>query len=720
MSDPVSWENREGIALITIDNPPVNALGHAVRAGLQAAVEAAEADPAVRALVIAAAGRSFPAGADIREFDRPSAAPHLPELCDRVEACAKPVIAALHGTVLGGGLELALAAHVRIAEASARFGFPEVLLGLCPGAGGTQRAPRLIGAAAALELMLTGQPIGAAGAEALGLIDGVVAEGLIAAALALAADLARGPAPLPTRARDEGFRAPGLYEAAIAAARAEPAPAHLPAPGRIVDCVEAALLLPFEAGLAFERAAFEDLLETPAARALRHVFLAERRLAKMPELRASPREIARIGVIGAGRMGAGLTVALLAAGFPVTLIDRDRNRLVAGLERIADLHEAAIARGQMTAEQRDADWARLAGSAELRRLAEADLVIEATPEEAGAKAAVFAELGTFAKPGALLATTSAALDLTPLGAAAGRPRDLLALRFELPAQSARLVEIGLTTQTAADAVAGAAALARRLGKLALRAGPPGGLLIGRLAAALQEAADRLLLAGASPYAVDAALRAWGYEHGPYHAEDRIGLDIGQARRRRLAAGRAPAEGAPGLGDGLCEVGRLGQAVGAGWYRYPEGSLRGQEDAEVLAMLTAERYRRLAGATAAADGQPGTTAGLPQGAAPGTAAPPPDAAEIQRRCLLALVAEGARLVAEGCALRPSDVDMAAILALGYPRWRGGPLQTADEIGLLEVKTALAELAPEAPGLWSPPDLLGELVKNGRRFASLNTD
>lgn len=698
MTAPVSWENRGGVALITIDSPPVNALGQPVREALLAAVEAAEASPAVRALVIAAVGRSFPAGADIREFDRPAAPPHLAELCDRIEACRKPVVAALYGTVLGGGLELALAAHVRIALASTVLGFPEVALGILPGAGGTQRAPRLIGARAALQLMQSGRPIRAAEAQAIGLIDGVVDDGLLEDATALAADLAADLAaehklPVPTRDRSEGFRDPLGYEAAVAAARRVAQNPALPAADRIADCVEAALLLPFDAGLAFERAAFDDLVTSPAARGLRHAFLAERRAAKIPEAAAQPRPVDLVGVVGAGRMGAGIVAALLAADLRVTLVERDHDALVDGLERIADLHEAAIARGQMTPDRRDAEWARLAGTTDLSLLAAADLTIEAVPEDAAGKSELFSRLRGVLKPGALLASASATLDLAELAPVAGRPADTLALRFLLPADTCRLVEIGVLPSTSSEAVATAFALVRRLGKVAVRARATPGLIAGRLLAAWHTAADLTIAAGASPYEVDAAMRAWGFAQGPCEAEDALGLDT-TIPLRLLLARHGGADGLSTLPQRLAEAGRLGAAAGAGWYLHPPGGSRPQQDPEVLALVARERTRL------------------------GHAPQPIPPAEIARRLLLALAAEGTRLVAEGAALRPSDVDTVMVAGLGFPRWRGGPMLTADLTGLLETKTALAALAAEAPALWTPPLTLTELIKYGRRFADLN--
>ncbi|MBI1218786.1 MAG: 3-hydroxyacyl-CoA dehydrogenase [Rhodobacteraceae bacterium] len=697
MMQAAEWENHEGTALITLDNPPVNALGHDLRAALAAAVDEAEADPAIHAIVIRAARRTFPAGADIREFGKPPVPPLLPDLCTRIEACSKPVVAALHGTALGGGLELALAAHARVALASTRLGFPEVALGLLPGAGGTQRTPRLIGAEATLRMMTNGRPIRAAEALALGLVDRVVEDDVTAAALALAAELAAaGQPPVPTRERTEGFHYPVAYEAAIATARKAPQNPDLPAPGRIIDCVEAALLLPFDAGLSFERAAFGDLVDSAAAKGLRHAFLAERRVTKIPEAGATPRAIAHVGVVGGGLMGAGILVALLDAGLTATLVERDADALTTGLERIATIHEAAVAKGRMKPERRDADWARLSGSTDLAVLAEADLVIEAVPEDEALKADLFRRLDPILKPGAPLATNTSYLDVNVLARVTSRPSDVLGLHFFSPANVMRLVEVIAGAETAPDAVATGFALAKRMGKTAVRAGVCDGFIGNRILTAYRTAADITVEDGATPYAVDAAMRGFGFPLGPYQLADRTGLDISWARRKRMAPLRDPEARYVAIADRLCEAGRLGQKTGAGWYAYPEGARQGQEDPAVLAVIAAER------------------------AAKGLTPQDFTADEIARRCLLAMIAEAARIAEEGIALRPSDIDVVMLAGYAFPRWRGGPMKAADLIGLLPVRTELAALAPSAPAIWTPPPILSELIKYGRCFDDLNGD
>ncbi len=698
MTQMVTWEIRDGIAVLTLDNPPVNALGQDLRAGIWQAIEAAGADPAVQAIVICAEGRNFSAGADIREFGKPPVAPSLPDLCNLIEASAKPVIAAIQGKALGGGFELALAAHARIAQRTAKVGLPEVTLGILPGAGGTQRTPRLIGAEPALRLILGGKPLRARDAQAMGLLDGVVEDGLVDAAIALARNMvADGKPVVPTRARRDGFHEPAAYEAAIAAARTAqdkvPANPDLPANSRIIDCIEAALLLPFDAGLTFERSAFEDCLGSIGARGLRHAFLAERRTAKIPELGTQPRAIAHVGVIGGGLMGAGIIVALMGAGLAVSLVERDHDSLVAGLERIADIHENAVAKGRMTAEARDEQWARLKGSADITTLAEVDLVIEAASEDEAIKTALFRQLDSVVKPGAILATNTSYLDINTLAAATSSPGDVVGLHFFSPAHIMRLMEVVVGAQTAPDVVTAGFALAARLGKVAVRAGVCDGFIGNRILTAYRTAADFTLEDGASPAQIDAAMRAFGMALGPYQVSDMAGLDISWARRKRLAPTRDPKARYVSIADRLCEAGRFGQKSGAGYYSYPDGRV-GKEDPATQAIIEAER------------------------AAKGITPRSFTAEEIQRRCLAAMANEGARILQEGIALRPSDLDVVLLSGYGYPRWRGGPMQSADEIGLLELKNTLLAYAKETPEFWRPADLLGELIKNGRHFADLN--
>lgn len=494
---PAVRQHRVGAVLaLIIDSPPVNALGQAVRAGLLGGIAAAEADADIGAVVIRATGRMFSAGADIAEFSQPPRQPLLADVCDRIEACSKPVVAALHGSVLGGGLELALAAQVRVALATTvRLGFPEVGLGILPGAGGTQRLPRLIGAEAALRLMLTGRPISAAEALAMGLLDRVVDDGLEVAALAAAeAAMTGGAAVVPTRARRDGMRDPLAYQAAVAAARQSLHDTRLPGPARIIDCVEAAQLLPFEQGQIFERAAYAELLATPEAVALHHAFLAERRLARMPEAGVVPRKLRALAVIGAA--AADTVLELLQAGYPVVLVDADRAALVAALELVAAWQEAAVQAGRLSPEARDADWARLTPAlAGGGALAEADMVLAADGE-------ALAQAARVTQPGTVL------VRLGPGGGVAGpRAADMLGLQFA-PA-GGRLAEVIVWPDSAPDAVATVLALLRQLRRRAARVQAPGDIGGQVMAAGRAAAAHLAADAGLAPEALAAALAGFG-------------------------------------------------------------------------------------------------------------------------------------------------------------------------------------------------------------------
>ena len=698
MNDHVTYEVQDGVAVLTIAHPPVNALSFSVRSGLFDAVERADLDPTVRSVLIRAQGRTFPAGADVREFGKPRAKPILSTVVARIEACSKPVVAAVQGTALGGGFEVALGAHYRLADRKARFGLPEVGLGVLPGGGGTQRVPRLTGAAPALDLMLSGKPVSAQTASDLGLVDALVDGDVAAAGFAFARDLAeKGAAPRPTRDRREGFNDVAAYTAAIAARRAEAAKSPLAAPGKIVDCVEAAMLLPFDAGIAMERAAFDDCENSEGARALRHAFFAERRAAKVPELDgATLREVNTIGVVGAGTMGTGIAVACLDAGFPVTLVERDDDGLMRGVERIDAIYDRSVSKGRIDATTRDARMGLLSGTTRMEDLGRVDLVIEAVFEETSVKEGVFAQLDAVMKPGAILATNTSYLDINALAETISRPEDVVGYHFFSPANIMKLLEIVVADKTDPNVVATGFALAKKLRKVPVRAGVTDGFIGNRILAAYRLAADFMLEDGATPAQIDAAMRAYGFPVGPYQVLDIAGLDISWARRKRLAATRDPAHRYVTIGDTLCERGWFGQKAGRGYYLYDDGSRVGREDPEVLQVITEARADK--------------------GIAPRTFT----VEEIQARCLGAMANEGARLLEEGVALRPSDIDVVLFFGYGFPRWRGGPMMAADLRGLLTVENELKSWMEEAPEFWTPAPLWDDLVKNGRHFADMNDD
>ena len=695
----VAWARFERLAVVTIDNPPVNALAVDVRRGLLAAVAAADADSGVDAIVIVGAGPHFIAGAELREFGRPPEAPSLPEVCARIENCKKPVVAALHGAALGGGLEVALSAHYRVVMPSALLGFPEVQMGLMPGSGGTQRGPRLVGLAAALDLMLSGRQVRAGEAVALGLADRV-GDGADARTegLAYAKELLAAQAPL-RRSRDA--QRPGADPAAdaalLAATRADSVKASrgLFSPINIIDAVEASLTLPFDDGMALERKLFNACVASPQRAALVHAFLAERQTAKAPETRAArPRHIESVGVIGGGTMGAGIAVALLDAGLPVTMVERDEAALAQGRARVDKVYDGQVAKGRMTALAKAAVMARFSGAIDYEALAAADLVVEAVFEDMQVKHKVFSELDRVCKPGAVLATNTSYLDIDRIAAGVSRPADVLGLHFFSPANVMKLLEIVVPAQTGADVVATAFELARRLRKVPVRAGVCDGFIGNRILARYRAAADHMVEDGASPYEIDQAVRGFGYPMGPYQVSDLAGGDIGWATRKRKTATRDPAARYVQIADRLCERGWFGQKTGRGWYRYHEGSRTGQPDPEVLGIVDAERRR--AGITPRSFSDD----------------------EIVRRYLAAMVDEGANVVHEGIALRPLDVDVTLLHGYGFPRFRGGPMHHADRIGLPVLLADIRQFALQDPLFWRASPLLVQLVERGADFASLN--
>ncbi len=695
---PVTFRRSGQVLVVSVDNPPVNALGVDVRRGLVAAIDAAQSDPAVAALLIVGAGRNFIAGADIREFGQPPQPPALPDVCNRIEACSKPVVAALHGAALGGGLEVALAAHYRLAVGGAKLGLPEVHLGLMPGAGGTQRAPRLIGAGPALELMLSGRHLGSDEALALGLVDRLGrSDDTLAEGLAYAQGLLAAGAPV-RRTRDaQGLADRDASRAALDAARADVAAKSrgLFSPQKIVEAVEAALDRPFDEGLRLERTLFLQCIDSPQRAGLIHAFFAEREVAKAPETKAAqPRPLASASVIGGGTMGAGIAVAMLDAGMTVTMVERDEESLARGRANVEKVYDSLVAKGRLSAEAKAAVMARFNGATSYDALNQADLVVEAVFEDMAVKKAVFAQLDRVCKPGAVLATNTSYLDIDQIAASISRPQDVLGLHFFSPAHIMKLLEIVVPAKVSADAVATGFELAKKLRKVAVRAGVCDGFIGNRILAVYRQAADYMLEDGASPYQIDEALREFGYPMGPYQVADLAGGDIGWATRKRRAATRDPRARYVEIADRICERGWFGQKTGRGWYLYAKGSRSGTPDPEVLAIVDAERRR--AGITPRSFSNE----------------------EIVRRYLAAMINEGANVVHEGIALRPLDVDVTFVAGYGFPRQRGGPMKYADTVGLPQVLADIREFAKQDPLFWQPSPLLVDLVARGKDFDSLN--
>ncbi|MFW8595827.1 FAD-dependent oxidoreductase [Cribrihabitans neustonicus] len=685
-----------GVAVVRVDNPPVNALSQAVRAGLRASLRAALDSGDVKAVVICCAGRGFFAGADIREFGQPPKAPALPDLINEIEAVPVPVVAVMHGSALGGGLEVALGAHYRIAAPGTRLGLPEVSLGLLPGAGGTQRLPRLVPAADAARMITGGKPVDAETALSLGLIDRIAdGDDACAAGIAFARELiagGKGPRPAGSLACNR------LEPAELEAIRAQTAKAARGAiaPLKCLEAVEAAMTLPFADGLKRERAVFQELMESDQSKALIHAFFAERQAGKLPELGGTePRAISRIGVVGGGTMGAGIAVSALLSGLEVTLAERDDAAAAKAAASAAKMLESAVKRGKLAAERREAILAEsFRTTTRFEDFAQADLVIEAVFESMDVKKDVFTRLDRVCKPGVILASNTSYLDLNAIAAMTSRPQDVIGLHFFSPAHVMRLLEVVVGAKTAPDVVATGFALAKRLNKVAVRAGICDGFIGNRILSHYGKAVYGMVLAGASPYAVDRALTGFGLAMGPFAVGDLAGLDIGWANRKRLAPERDPRETYPEFADRLCELGRFGRKTGRGFYIYEDGAAP-RPDPEVEEIIEKERAAK--GITPRSIGD----------------------AEIVSRYMAAMVNEAARVVGDGIALRPLDVDVTLLNGYGFPRWRGGPMHYADTVGLDKILADICRYHEEDPFLWQPAPLLQRLASEGRTFASLNS-
>ena len=684
-----------GIAELVIWNPPVQALSANVRTGLWNQLDRAVEDNSVQAVLIRADGRTFPAGADIREFGKPPAEPSLPDLCGKIEDSPKIVVAALHGTVLGGGLELALSAHYRIADAGASMGFPEINLGILPGAGGTQRAPRIAGAAPSLELMLSGRPATAMRALGIGLIDRIAEGGLADSARAYTAELlAGGKGVRKTRERKEGIGDAAEFFAACAETEAKLAKkAQIPAARHIIDCVRKAADSTFETGMAFERECFLRCVSSPESKAMRHIFFAERTAAKPAGDPVKPRDIRSVAVIGGGTMGSGIAASCLQAGLETVLIETDDISLAAAEDRVRAVIGRAVSRGRTEKSAADAQLARFSGHAGMGREIAADLVIEAVFEDLNLKSQVLMNISERLRPGAVFATNTSYLDVNRLAETCGRNPDFLGLHFFAPAHVMRLVEVVPTLWTGRAAESTAFSLVKRLGKTGVRAGAQEGFIGNRMLAAYREAADLMLLDGATPFQIDAAWREFGFAMGIYETQDLSGLDISWSRRKRLAKSRDPDKRYCSLGDALCERGWFGQKSGRGYYLYDGGGRR--ENPAVHELLA--DARRASGSDAAKEFT---------------------AQKIQFQILAAMICEGARILEDGGAVRPSDIDVVKVSGYGFPRWKGGPMHYADFTGIDRVRDLVSRLQEAEPKLWSVPDLLRKMAEERILFDSIN--
>ncbi len=683
---------REGeLLLASISHPPVNALSHAVRAGLMAALDAAEKDPGIRALILLGAGKNFSAGADVREFGQPFRAPELGAVVERTEGFGKPVIAALHGNALGGGLELALACHFRIALEGTKLALPEVRLGIIPGAGGTQRLPRLIGAAAALGVIAEGRELSAAEALKLGLVDECVAQDLEGAAIRFARKLLQdGSVVRRTGEIDPGPLDEALFEqAARNVARRQ---RGFQAPLEAIRAVRLAHELPLKEGLARELEICMALLNGEQSRAQRHAFAAEREIARIPGLAPDTpvRALQQAAVIGSGVMGRGIAMTLAGAGIRVTLTGRSLASARDALGAIARSYESAVGRGALTAAVAAERLALIMPAEEERAAGAADLVVEAISENLADKTALFARLGARCRTGAILASNTSFLDLGALAAASGRPADVAGLHFFNPAHLMRLVEVVRTPDTAPEVVASLLALARRLGKIPVLVGAKEGFVANRMLARRSREALFLVEEGALPEEVDRALVDFGFPAGPFAVQDLGGLDVVLATRRARFGSLSERERQADLLEQLHAAGRLGQKSGAGWYRYDD-ERRAQPDPAVAALIARHCARR--GIVRRAIG----------------------ATEITERCLYAMINEGARLLEEGIVPRAQEIDVIWLHGFGFPAYRGGPMFYADQVGLGQVLGRLNEYRRSVgEEYFSPAPLIERLAAAGRGF------
>jgi 3-hydroxyacyl-CoA dehydrogenase len=693
MTSPVTLSKTAGVAVIRIDNPPVNALSHAVRRGIVEHLADAVEDKSVCAIVFICAGRTFIAGADITEFDKPPQAPSLRDVLEQLDESPKLTIAAIHGTALGGGFETTLACHYRIALDSAKVGLPESKLGVLPGAGGTQRLPRLIGAEEALDMMVSGNPISAGSALGKGAVDRVVSENLEQAALEYAQALIREDAPKRRISEMPGPKvADGFFDEY--AQRMARRTRGFEAPGRILKCVSASCDLDFPAGLAVEGKLFEACMASNQSKAMRYLFFAERAVAKIPGIDpgTTRRSIESVGVVGSGTMGAGIALACMNANLPVIMLDTNAEALACGRSTIENLLAAQVNKGRLSKDVSAARLELLTPSEDYDDFNDVDLAIEAVFETMAIKKTVFKSLDAHCKAGAILATNTSTLDLDRIANATGRPEDVVGLHFFSPAHIMRLLEIVRGQATSHELIVSALGFAKQISKTGVVVGNCFGFVGNRMLYGYAREAQLLLLEGAAPEYIDRVLQDWGMAMGPNAVGDLAGLDVGyKVRQERTDAPDDPRYFR--IFDKLAEVGRYGQKTQKGIFLYQPGSRKPIPDPEVLAMIEAEAavlgiQRR--------DVRP---------------------EEIIERCIFALIVEGCRILEDGIALKASDIDVIWTSGYGFPRYRGGPMMYADFVGLDRVYERVLQFAEmDSHGYWEPPALLAELVKTGTRLAT----
>ena len=697
MSDIVQYQLQGHVGVITLNNPPVNALsvGKGLLQGILDFIKAGDHDPAVRVFLLIGGGKNFSGGADITEFGKP-AVPGMATLRDLVsymETVSKPIVAAVAGPTMGGGLELALTTHYRCCAPGAQIALPEVKLGILPGAGGTQRLPRLIGVAPALDMIVGGEPVSSERALELGIVDALVTGDLRAGAIAYAKKVATEGRQV-RRASALTAAVDGDAVEFFAAARQRVAKEWrgYPAPLECLACVEASVTMPFDKGLIFERERFTHLVATNESKALRHVFFAERAAAKVKDVPDSTpmREIRSAAVLGAGTMGGGIAMNFVNAGIPVKVLELSQEAIDKGFGIIRKNYAATVAKGRLSQAAMDQRMALLTGVTSYDELKDADIIVEAVFEEMGVKQEVFRKLDAVAKPGAILATNTSTLDIDVIAAATSRPQDVIGLHFFSPANVMKLLEIVRGAKTAPDVIATSMKLARTIKKVGVLVGVCDGFVGNRMVHAYFREAGLLLEEGALPQQVDRVMEAFGFAMGPFRVSDLAGLDIGWAIRKRQAATRDPQQRYSKVGDLICERGRFGQKTGAGYYRYEAGDRKPIPDPEIDALIV----------------QSSKDAGIERREIGDQ--------EILDRCLYQLVNTGAKIVEEGIAQRASDVDIVYVYGYGFPRYRGGPMMCADLTGLDKVHARVAEFHAQHGDDWKPAALLERLAAEGGTF------
>ncbi|MBI2320297.1 MAG: enoyl-CoA hydratase/isomerase family protein [Betaproteobacteria bacterium] len=689
-----SYSVQGDVAVIVMDNPPVNGLGHALRTHIYDSLAKASSDAAVKAVVMIGSAKAFSGGADIREFNTPKSAakPTLHEIIAVLDGMHKPVVAAIGGFALGGGLELALACHYRVASPKANLALPEVKLGILPGGGGTQRLPRVIPVAEALQMMLSGNPIASEKGKALGLIEEVVEGDLLAGALDYANKLvAQGKGARRIRAMTAKLEGATQF---FERARAETAKTSrgFPAPLEIIACVEAAVAKPFDEGLKFERARFEHLINTIESKAMRHMFFAERQTARIPDVPEDTRtrEIRKAAIIGAGTMGGGIAMNFANAGIPVTLLEPKQEALDRGLATILKNYTATMKKGRLTQAEVDSRMGLIKTTLSYDDVRDADIVIEAVFEDIAVKKAVFEKLDAVMKPGAIIATNTSTLDVNQIAAFTKRPQDVIGTHFFSPANVMRLLEVVRAAKTAKDVLATTMKLGKKLRKVSVVSGVCDGFIGNRMLEQYVRQALFMLDEGALPQQIDGVLQKWGLAMGPFTMYDLAGNDIGwYVRKRRYV--ESPHIVYSKIADRICELGRFGQKTGSGWYRYEAGSRTPVPDPVVEKLI--EDYRKEIGITPRKISDE----------------------EILQRCLYALANEGAHILGEGIALRASDIDMVYLTGYGFPAYRGGPMFWADSVGLANVLAAIERFRKGYQGAaWEPAPLLAKLTAEGKTF------